>query len=351
MKQLPLHNGPLHFAGQISLEQTSRGIRPWRLTFKDLPLYQHQGLIGRTACPSGVRLNVISDTNTLQMTAVHTPYNDEVPAETVWKMDLLVDGKFHQRDTQPNDAGKETTFTFTDIPQGEHRLEVWLDVFHCVEVLSVAIDDNATAKPFNDTRPKWLVYGSSITHCRQAHGPSETWPSLVAQQFDLNLTSLGFGGNCHIDPMILRDMRGQPADLISTCVGINIMGGVSFNQRTFIPAVIGMIKTLREGHPVTPLVVVSPICSPPREETPNPVGMTLSDYRNQVREAVELVQSHDKDEHLFYHDGLELFGPDMAHHMPDLLHPNGDGIHVLAQHYADQIMPKLLNDLKSVAVV
>lgn len=349
MKNLPLTNGPLSFAGHISLEKTASGIRPWRLTFADLPLYHQPGLISRAAAPSGVRLNLISDTNTLQMTATHTPYNNEELAEKIWKMDLLVDGQFHQRVTQPNDAGKETLFTFTDLPAGEHRLEIWLDVFHHIEVQAVAIDDNATVKPFNDTRPKWLVYGSSITHCRQAHGPTETWPALVARKYNLNLTSLGVGGNCHLDPMVLRDMRGQPADLISTCVGINIYGGGSFNNRTFIPHVIGMIKTIREGHPLTPLMVVSPICSPPREQTPNAVDMTLDQYRQQVREAVEVVQKHDNDKHLFYYDGMQLFGHDLAHHMPDLLHPNGDGIHVLAENYATQIMPTLIKDLNNQA--
>ncbi|HAI14492.1 MAG TPA: GDSL family lipase, partial [Phycisphaerales bacterium] len=138
-----------------------------------------------------------------------------------------------------------------------------------------------------------------------------------------------------------------PTDLISTCVGINIYGGSTFNDRTFIPHVIGMIKTLREGHPLTPLMVVSPISSPPRESEKNAVGMTLNDYRQQVKQTVQLVQQHDNDQHLFYHDGIQLFGSDLAHHMPDLLHPNGDGIHVLAKNYAKQIMPTLLNDLKS----
>lgn len=346
MQNLPLTNGPVHFAGHISLEQTDTGVRPWRLSHKDVPLYYQPGLIGRASAPSGVRLNLISDTNTLTMIASHAPFNYDMPAEEHMKMDLLVDGKFHQRIKQPTPVDTPFEFTFTDIPAGEHRLEVWLDVFHPIKVQSISIDDNATAKPFNDTRPKWLVYGSSITHCRAAHGPSETWPALVANKFNLNLTTLGVGGNCHLDPMLLRDMRCQPADLISTCVGINIYGGGTFSDRTFIPHVIGMIKTLREGHPLTPLMVVSPISSPPREAEKNAVGMTLDDYRQQVKKAVQIVQTHDNDQHLFYHDGLELFGHDKAHHMPDLLHPNGDGIHVLADHYAAQIMPILLEDLK-----
>ncbi|MBL4702150.1 MAG: hypothetical protein JKX85_12930 [Phycisphaeraceae bacterium] len=345
MKQIPLSHGLLNFAGHISLEKTEHGIRPWRLKHSDLPLYHSQGLQGRASSPSGVRMNLLSDTNCLTVDAVPVVMLGPATRSEAWKMDLLVDGQLHQRVVTDNVIDQSNTFKFTDIPAGEHRLEIWLDVFQAVEIRQVSIDDNATAKSFNDTRPKWLVYGSSITHCGAAHGPSETWPALVDNEHGLNLTSLGFGGNCHLDPMVLRDMRGQPADIISTCVGINIQGGGSFSERSFIPHVIGMIKTLREGHPVTPLMVVSPISSPPREDVPNNVGMSLSDCRKQVRIAVQTVVQHDGDKHLYYHDGLELFGPQQAHHMPDELHPDGDGIHMLAKHYSEQVIPQLISDL------
>ena len=344
MQQISLIHGPLNCAGHISLEKTQHGIRPWRLKHSDLPLY-HQALRGRASSPSGTRLNLLSDTSCLTVDAVPVAMEDIGILNETWKMDLLVNGHLHQRVVADKVIDQSSTFKFTDIPTGEHRLEVWLDVGQAVEIRQVRIDDNATAKAFNDTRPKWLVYGSSITHCGAAHGPSETWPALVANEQGLNLTSLGFGGNCHLDPMVLRDMRGQPADLISTCVGINIQASDSFSDRSFIPHVIGMIKTLREGHPLTPLMVVSPICSPPREDVPNSVGMSLSDYRQQVRIAVQTVQQHDNDKHLYYHDGLEIFGPQQAHHMPDELHPDGDGIHVLAKHYHKQVIPQLISDL------
>jgi hypothetical protein len=94
-------------------------------------------------------------------------------------------------------------------------------------------------------------------------------------------------------------------------------------------------------------MIISPISSPPREDVPNAVDMSLSDYRNQVKIAVETVQKHDNDQHLFYFDGLELFGPDKVNHMPDQLHPDGDGIHLLGKSFAEKIMPTLLGDLKN----
>ena len=41
-------------------------------------------------------------------------------------------------------------------------------------------------------------------------------------------------------------------------------------RRAFTPAVHGFLDTIREGHPDTPLLVVSPILCPIHEDTPGP---------------------------------------------------------------------------------
>ncbi len=334
-QSLPLLDGPVTFAGAVSLQTSEQGVQPWRLDYRQLALYEPM-FRGRGVAVSGVRLTLVSDTSTLLIEA-DSPLSENCFEAPEWTFDLLVDGKLHQRIAQPVTQG---TFQFTDIPAGEHRLEVYLDLARPVRVSQVLIDAGASARRFDDPRPRWMVYGSSITHCRGAHGPSESWPALVARQFDLNLLGMGFGGNCHLEPMVCRTLRDQPADLISTCVGINVQGQGSLNARTFRAAVIGMVLTIRDTHPTQPFVVVSPICSPPRETTGNIAGLTLPDYRKMVRDAVEALRSQG-DANLHYVDGLELFGADFAHHMPDQLHPDADGMHVLAQRYAKLVMPHL----------
>lgn len=44
--------------------------------------------------------------------------------------------------------------------------------------------------------------------------------------------------------------------------------------RAFGPAVHGFLDTLREGHPTTPLLVISPIYCPLHENTPGPLAPT-----------------------------------------------------------------------------
>ena len=197
----------------------------------------------------------------------------------------------------------------------------------------------ASISPYADTRPGWVTYGSSITHCRTAEGPSFTWPAVAARKHGLNLTCLGYGGNCHLEPMIARMIRELPADFLSMKVGINIYGSCSLNVRTFQSAIIGFVQIVREKHPNTPFVVISPIFSPPRETTPNAVGFTLEDMRQEVAEAVQILKDLG-DVNLHYLTGLELFGPDLAHLLPDDLHPNGEGYKIMGQNFVDKVAAK-----------
>ncbi|MCW2793432.1 MAG: hypothetical protein JWO76_2530 [Nocardioides sp.] len=48
--------------------------------------------------------------------------------------------------------------------------------------------------------------------------------------------------------------------------------------RAFTPAVHGCLDTVRDGHPTTPLLVVSPILWPIHEDAPGPSVRDLSDF-------------------------------------------------------------------------
>lgn len=329
---LELTDGPMDFAGAVSLARDERGVHPWRLQVGDWPLYE-PALRDRAADPAGVRLTFVSDTSRLTLEVAP----GDGPQERACTFDLLVDGVRHDRQELPEAQG---VIEFTDIPTGEHRLELYLPQRRSVRVVRLAIDAGAAAKRWDDRRSKWLVYGSSITQCGEAAGPSETWPAIVANRFDLNLTCLGYGGNCHMEPVVARMMRDLPADCISLCLGINVMGALSYGPRTFRAAVLGTVLTLRDGHPDTPMAVVSPICNPPRETTPNAVGLTLADMRELIAEAVAVLRQRG-DANVHYVDGLSVFGPEHAHHMPDELHPDAAGYRLLAERYAEAVMPVL----------
>ena len=86
----------------------------------------------------------------------------------------------------------------------------------------------------------------------------------------VELTNLAFSGSAMLDPFTARTMRDHPADLISLKVGINLVNGDVMRMRAFRPAVDGFLDTIREGHPTTPIVVISPIWCEPVERAAGP---------------------------------------------------------------------------------
>ena len=139
--------------------------------------------------------------------------------------DITIDGDLVQTAEQP--AGTETV-GFQGLPSGDKTIELWLPQRHGpVRLRSLSVDDGAVVNAVPDPRPKWVTYGSSITHCAQASSPACTWPALAARMQGLNLTCLGYGGNCHIEPMLAHVVRDREADHIALKLGINVMGAAS----------------------------------------------------------------------------------------------------------------------------
>ncbi len=303
---------------------------PWRLPHDRLDLYPPDTLQNNASNPAGVRLSFRSDTELVE--------GDLVPDEASTAVDLYVDGVFQA--SAP--LGGRSGFSFKGLRTGEKLIEVWLPQDGTFQLRSLGLSDGATVSPFMDTRPRWITYGSSITHCKSAESPSQTWPAIVAREHGLDLTCLGYGGNCHMEPMIARMIRDMPADYLSIKIGINIYGGASLGPRTFRSAVIGFVETVREKHPDTPFAVVSAIVSPAREVALNGAGLCLEAMRHETAEAVGALQAHG-DTHLYYVDGLSIVGHEQAHMLPDDVHPDAEGYKYMGRRFLSEVAEPMFN--------
>ncbi|MGW3746064.1 GDSL-type esterase/lipase family protein [Streptomyces sp. NPDC005146] len=212
------------------------------------------------------------------------------------------------------------------------------------------------------SRPRWVHYGSSISQSAEAEGPTETWPAATAKTAQLNLTGLGFAGNAMLDPFVARTIRNLPVDFISLEIGTNIVEQAAMRRRTFLPAVHGFLDTIRETHPDTPILIISPIPCPVLENRPGPRyamrppagqleatghtedipagALTLTVVREQLQLLVK--QRGQQDPALAYLDGRILLRPDETDDLHDGIHPNAAGYlrmgarlaQVLAEKYA-----------------
>ena len=316
----------LTWQGSVSLQKTEDWVMPWRTPHPMHVLFP-EPLLERSAMPAGVRISFQSNTTRVS--------GNIVPQNESGILDLCCDGEV----VASLDLTQKDSFTFEGLPDGEKRIELWLPQFGQFQLRSLEIDAGATLEASTDTRPRWITYGSSITQCRTAASPTQTWPAIVARESGLNLTCLGYGGQCHLDAMVARMIRDLPADYISMCLGINIQGASSLGPRAFRPAIIGAVQIVREKHPDIPLVLMSPICSPPREETPNAVGFHLKGMREEVQAAAQALQAHG-DKQVYYVDGLSVFGADHAHLLPDDLHPDAEGYRVMGKNFTTVVAEK-----------
>jgi lysophospholipase L1-like esterase len=281
-----------------------------------------------------VRIRFSSNTCTLAI--------DLQPVDKPRLFDCVINGEVVVQATAlPN----ETSVVFPQLPPVEKLIEVYLPHKSPVQVTGVQIEKGASFSTPLPDRLRWVTYGSSITQCTAASSPAHTWPAIVARRNQLELTCLGYSGNCHMETMVARMIRDLPADLISVCLGINVMNQSSLSPRTFRPAVIGLLSLIREKHPDVPLAVISPIVCPPRETTPNAVGLTLTQIREEIETAVKILQAHG-DRRIFYVSGLDVFDEKYLDYLPDQLHPNAMGYQILADNFDQIVMQRMLAVLK-----
>jgi lysophospholipase L1-like esterase len=260
-------------------------------------------------------------------------------------------------ESRPGPVG---TVRFTGLPDRVKDVEIWLPYNEIT--LLVALRTDAPVEPVPDGgRRVWLHHGSSISHGSDAESPTTTWPALAALRGGVELINLGLGGSALLDPFTARAMRDTPADLISVKIGINLVNTDLMRLRAFTPAVHGFLDTIREGHPTTPLLVVSPVYCPIHEDTPGPSLPDLSDLGagklrllaagdpaeraagkltlNVIRaELARIVkQRAAEDAHLHHLDGLDLYGEaDFAElPLPDQLHPDAATHRRMGERFAE----------------
>jgi lysophospholipase L1-like esterase len=234
------------------------------------------------------------------------------------------------------------------------EVEIWLPQSAATELRALRVADASRVEPPTHSKRIWAHYGSSISHCIEAHGPTEIWPAVAARLGDVELRQFAFAGQCHLDQFVARSIAAQELDLISLKLGINVVNADSLTERTFPTAVHGFLDTLRDRHPETPILVISPIICPMAEDHPGPtipdghgayrivpggppelraLSLTLQRIRTILSEVVA-VRREAGDNDLHYLDGLELFGEAEAPTLPDGLHPDGDGYVRIGRRFA-----------------
>ena len=360
--------------GAAELEPTARGLRPHRLPVWVREQFPDPQLLMVEQQPSGVRIAVTTAAREIEL-VVH-------PSRVAYRgadrdrgaIDLVVDneltassplagGDLFEVDLQTGasrfEPGAMHVARFEGLSAGEKQLELWLPHNESLELVELRSD--LPLVPAASDGLLWLHHGSSISHGSNAVSPTRIWPVVAARRAGVELRNLGLGGSALVDPFLARVIRDAAADVISVKLGINVVNLDAMRRRAFVPAVHGFVDMIRDGHPETPLLLVSPIFCGIHEHTPGPgtvdpstIGtdqvrftatgrpgdtdlgrLTLEVIRDALR---EVAATRTGDPHFHYLEGTDLYGEEdaVSHPLPDALHPDTGTHQLIGERFADR---------------
>ncbi|MER6376514.1 GDSL-type esterase/lipase family protein [Streptomyces mirabilis] len=352
--------------GALDVQLTHRGMRPLRLPIWVKPQLPF-ALDLMAQANAGVRLVLCTEATSVELTVHATRVDIHGTGPVPAVVDVTVHGvRTHRHAVTGGDvlrilpgkapqftAGNPETLRFTQLPAGTKEVEIWLPQSAACDLISLTANA-PISQPSATDKPRWIHYGSSISHCVEAEGPTKTWPSVAAAAVGLHSTNLGFAGEAMLDPCVARVIRDLPADLITLEIGANIVGQAAMRERTFLPAVHGFLDTIRDGHPDTRIVVMSPIPSPATENQPGPTVIDVETGRphalgdskgvaqgalttGSVRKLLQHLTSEraQTDHALHYLDGRALFHADEVADLHDGLHPNATAYIRMGTRFAE----------------
>ncbi|PKA94414.1 GDSL-like lipase/acylhydrolase family protein [Bifidobacterium psychraerophilum DSM 22366] len=338
------------------------GVMPHRIAERLRTQIPDPWFVWNEFCPVGTHVGV---SITAPCTVYLTGYTlDDAPQ---WmSLNSVVDGRQVRRDIAMQDLGRAVpdlvSRTLELRPGKPMRIDLdpaqsddgnfTLTLSHTCLAEIIGIDSDEDVLPWHgpESRRRWTHYGSSISHSGQSVNPADRWMSQVARELDLRTRDFSLSGNAQLDQCLARAIANEPADFISCAVGINLVNADSMRERAFVPALHGFLDTIREGQPDTPLIMITACSCPMQENTPGPVicgadgvfnvvgrhvdydegALTLSRTRVLVEEAL----AKRADPKIGLIDGRSLLGEEDTGYLDDNLHPNQQGIDLIARRFA-----------------
>lgn len=156
------------------------------------------------------------------------------------------------RPSQP--AGNQARLV-NGAPEGLHEYMLYLPLYNGTESLEIGVKPGSTLArgPRRKHEFPIVFYGTSITHGGCASRPGMAYPAIVGQMLDRETINLGFSGNGKMEPEMGELIAGLEASaFVLDCLP-------NMTPEMVAERVAPAVKTLREAHPGTPIILVENI--------------------------------------------------------------------------------------------
>jgi lysophospholipase L1-like esterase len=222
---------------------------------------------------------------------------------------------------------------FKGQPRVMRDITIYLALYSPVRVLEVGLDENSATDfppPFAVAKPV-VFYGTSITQGGCASRPGMSYQAILGRQLKINHVNLGFSGNGKGESAVARAVAEIDAAAFVLDFAQNNPDVDSLAQ-VYDP----FIAILRERHPVTPIIAITPIYA---------ASEASGSQRNeQMRALIRKVVSRriaSGDTYLQLVEGTDLLGTSRADGLVDGTHPNDLGFQWMADGLAQRLRKAL----------
>ncbi|MFD9719623.1 GDSL-type esterase/lipase family protein [Streptomyces sp. NPDC059076] len=312
----------------------------------------------RAELPIGVRLEFATDG--ARAVEIHYRSSPDAGGSTARLPDCFAlwqrAGLVGETLVEPTEEGIVTLSLPKDLSEGSDRWIVHPPEARSPLVLGVRAIGGSLAPP--PEQPRWLVHGDSITEGWWSTRPAHSWPARAGRLLGLDTVNLGYAGSAHGEPAIAEQLSTLSADAITLAFGTNCWSQVPYSPAQLYETVRTFLAVVRQGHPRTPLLVVSPVLRPAAENARNRLGATFAQLRTALEQAVRdridgasgraggdggaagprnlegLPGAEQGDRHLALLAGREVLGPQQ---LTDGVHPDDEGHAALASAVADAL--------------
>ena len=287
--------------------------------------------------PSGGRIRFRSDCTTLCIRLEYPDLSRMQNMHTYGQsgVDLYIDGNY-VRTAIPADSTFVEFSYFEGIGKRTRDLTIYLSLYKGVKVLAIGVNPEARIMPhppFILDKPV-VYYGTSITQGGCASRPGMSYQAMIGRDLNIDFVNLGFSGNGRGEPELARAMT----EIDAACYVLDF--GLNNRTADSLALVFGpFLDILRREKPGTPVIAVSP----PHYTN----GFWFFNDNPNNREMRDVIQGavadriRKGDRLLYFVDGFDLLGPELADGVVDGGHPNDLGFRAMA----DGLIPTLIRVL------